>query len=63
MQTNMQTATTEDLIATIAADRDDIATFYAREEYTRRTGSDWRKWAPIKPRTWAEGVMWWNFVG
>ena len=41
--------TTQDLIAAIAADRDCPHTFAARREYTRRTWSDWRAYAPIRP--------------
>jgi len=61
--------TTEDLIATIAADRDDVATFEARAEFQKRCAGtrpeDWRTYAPAKPRTEVriEGgsVKWHNF--
>jgi hypothetical protein len=52
---------TQDLIATIANDRDDIATFYARAEFVRRCATDWRVYAPAKPRTTIDGVAWHNF--
>jgi len=64
--------TTEDLIATIHADRDDEATFEARAEFQKRCGShdpmgsSWRDYAPINPRRWItceDGgkLMWINF--
>lgn len=36
---DLSSATTEDLRTTIANDHDDIVTFYARAEYSRRTGA------------------------
>ena len=42
--------TTEDLIVTIARDRNDIATFEARRAFVSRCG-DWRTYAPAAPRT------------
>lgn len=54
--------TTEDLIATIRADRDSFATFEARREFTKRTNADWRVYAPTKWRTKVDGVAWYNFV-
>lgn len=47
--------TTEDLIVTIAADRNDVATFEARVAFTARTRSDWRAFAPTCPRTAVTG--------
>jgi hypothetical protein len=41
---------TEELIATIREDRDDVATFEARRTYQDRTRSGWRDWAPTVPR-------------
>jgi hypothetical protein len=58
---DMGSVTTEDLIATIAADRDDIVTFHARTEFTRRTRSDWRAYAPANPRWVIGGVMFHSF--
>lgn len=60
--------TTEDLLATIAADRNCIATFEARDAFRSRTRSDWRTFAPARPRetvTPADGggpIHWHNFV-
>jgi hypothetical protein len=59
--------TTEDLIATIAADRDHVATFEARIAFTDRTGAHWGAYAPEAPRTTvrADGcgpIHWHNFV-
>ena len=42
--------TTQDLIATIRRDADEIDTFRARETFTRRCGPGWRDYAPAKPR-------------
>jgi hypothetical protein len=63
--------TTEDLIATIRRDADDVATFEARAEYTKRCCSPhnagWRTWAPPVPRTWVTDpkdggrIFWHNF--
>jgi hypothetical protein len=63
--------TTEDLIATIAADRDDVATFEARAEFSKRCGLlsverlEWRTYAPVIPRTFVtvdgQCIMWHNF--
>jgi hypothetical protein len=57
--------TTEDLVVTIRNDRNDVATFEARAEFGRRCG-DWRKWAPIEPRTFVTDrdggrIEWHNF--
>ena len=58
--------TTEDLIATIQNDHNDVATFEARHAFRARTRDDWRVFAPVKPRTWVDGpdgrIMWHNFV-
>jgi len=58
--------TTQDLIATIGADRDDIGTFEARHAFRVRTASDWRAYAPASPRTIVNTdggrVYWHNFV-
>ena len=64
--------TTEDLIATIAADRNGVATFEARRAFRARTGTDWRAYAPAKPRTRivpdevnglnCGPILWHNFV-
>jgi hypothetical protein len=60
--------TTEDLIATIRNDRDDVATFEARAEYEKRCMASWRAWAPIGCRVWVTDrrdggrIYWHNFV-
>jgi hypothetical protein len=43
--------TTEDLIATITRDGNDLATFEARHAFATRCRTDWRVFAPIKWRT------------
>lgn len=57
--------TTQDLIATIAADRNDFVTFEARHAFTDRTRTDWRVYAPSVPRTFVDPdgcrVYWHNF--
>lgn len=59
--------TTEDLIVTIARDRDCVATFEARAEFAKRCGSDWRDYAPFSPREWITDpndggrIAWLNF--
>jgi hypothetical protein len=68
---DISTVTTQDLIATIQNDHDDIVTFEARSEYRRRCNSDWRVFAPAKPRTYvsmknsecASPIYWHNFGG
>lgn len=68
MKINVRSVTMQDLIATIARDADDLATFECREEYSRRTGDPFHVWAPSKPRTYVtcpvDGgrIMWHNFV-
>jgi hypothetical protein len=58
--------TTEDLIATIRADRNDFATFEARCAFTARTGTYWQVYAPTRPRTFVDvdgcHVNWHDFV-
>jgi len=62
-----ETVTTEDLIATIRNDRNDVATFEARAEFEKRTGECFRKWAPTEPRTFVTDprdggrIEWHNF--
>ena len=46
--------TTEDLIATVSNDRNDIATFEARCALVARCGGDWRTFAPAVPRTFVD---------
>ena len=58
--------TTEDLIATISADRDQLATFEARAEFEKRCRG-WEKYAPAKPRAFVTDpndggrIYWHNF--
>lgn len=61
MKINPATVTTEDLRADIQRDADEIWTFYARAEFTKRTGTDWRLYAPINPRHTIQGVTWNDF--
>jgi hypothetical protein len=62
----VEEVTTEDLIATIHADRNDLATFEARHAFRARTGADWRVHAPLSPRTFVDPdgcrVNWHDFV-
>ncbi len=57
--------TTEDLIVTIARDRNDVACFEARAAFVGRTRSDWRTFAPSTPRSFVEvdgeRIYWHNF--
>ena len=59
--------TTQDLIATIARDANDVATFEARHAFATRTGTDWRRYAPAAPRTVVSTstgggrILWLNF--
>jgi hypothetical protein len=58
--------TTQDMIATIQSDANDVATFEARHAFRVRTGTDWRVYAPPQPRTFVDTdggrVYWHNFV-
>lgn len=53
--------TTQDMIATIRRDADELVTFEARAAFVLRTNGDWRDYAPIKPRTRIAGIDWHNY--
>jgi len=58
--------TTQDMIATIQADANDVSTFEARHAFRARTGTDWRVYAPAEPRTFVDTdggrIEWHSFV-